>query len=75
MDALAQRHPRATNAIVEFVYGPLAEHPRRVGRPLAGELAGRRSTRRGTFRIIYRITDDAVVIEAVGHRDTIYRPI
>lgn len=74
MDALAQRHPTATNAIVEFVYGPLAEHPRRVGKPPARELAGRYSARRGTFRIIYRITDDAVVIEAVRHRSTIYRP-
>ena len=45
-------------ACVEFIYGPLAENPRRVGKPLRGELTGQFSARRGTYRIVYEISDD-----------------
>lgn len=74
MDALARTQPRATSAIVEFVYGPLRIDPYRVGKPLAGHLIGRYSARRGDYRVIYRITERTVVVEAVGHRSSIYRP-
>ena len=45
-------------ACVEFIYGPLAENPRRVGKPLRGELMGQFFARRGTFRIVYEFSDD-----------------
>ena len=45
-------------ACVELIYGPLADNPRRVGKPLRGELTGQYSARRGTYRIVYGISDD-----------------
>lgn len=63
-------------AIVEFVYGPLAENPHRVGKPLRGELAGRHSARRGEYRVIYTIDDHRVVVTllTLDHRRDAYRP-
>ena len=45
-------------ACVEFIRGTLAENPRRVGKPLRGELTDQFSARRGTYRIAYEISDD-----------------
>lgn len=59
-------------AAVEFVYGSLAENPRRVGKPLRFELEGLHSARRGDYRVIYRISD-VVTIVAIDHRSTVYR--
>jgi len=47
-------------ACVEFIYGPLAENPRWVGKPLRGELMGQFFARRGTFRIVYEFSDDVI---------------
>lgn len=52
-------------AAVEFMFGPLAENPQRVGRMLSNELIGRRSARRGQYRIIYRINDDQILVEVI----------
>lgn len=62
-------------AIVEFVYGPMAEDPKRVGKPLRFELVGRWSARRGSYRVIYRIDDESrvVTVEVVAHRSDAYR--
>lgn len=49
-------------AVAEFIHGPLAEQPRRVGKPLTGPLAGKYSVRRGEYRVIYTIEDGAVLI-------------
>ncbi|WP_193047714.1 type II toxin-antitoxin system RelE family toxin [Mycolicibacterium baixiangningiae] len=59
----------------EFIRGPLAENPYRVGKPLRGELEGRFSARRGEFRVIYQVFDDRVVVRVIhiGHRRDIYR--
>lgn len=67
---------KAASACVEFVYGPLAENPARVGHELRFELAGKRSARRGDFRIIYQIEEAAhgVTITAIDHRSDVYRP-
>ena len=66
---------KIATACVEFVYGGLAQNPRRVGRPLRLELAGKHSARRGDFRLIYEIDDDArsVTVIAVAHRSDVYR--
>jgi mRNA interferase RelE/StbE len=67
---------KAAAACIEFIYGSLAENPRRVGRELRLDLAGKHSARRGDFRVIYGIDDTAgvVVIIAIDHRSDVYRP-
>ena len=59
----------------EFIRGPLAEDPYRVGKPLRGQLEGRFSARRGEFRLIYRVFEDRVVIRVIhiAHRRDAYR--
>ena len=60
---------------LEFIYGDLAAHPRRVGKPLERELSGRFSARRGPYRVLYAINDevDAVTILHIDHRSDVYR--
>jgi len=63
-------------AVVEFLYGSLADNPYRVGKPLKLGLVGLHSARRGDYRVIYRI-DDArrrVEVVAIEHRSDVYRP-
>ena len=52
-------------AVVDFLYGPLAADPRRVGKPLRSELEGYWSARRGQYRVIYSIHDDRVLVRVV----------
>jgi mRNA-degrading endonuclease RelE of RelBE toxin-antitoxin system len=61
-------------AVVDFLYGPLAEDPRRVGKPLRLQLEGYRSARRGQYRVIYSIHDDEVLVRVVriSHRADAY---
>ncbi len=62
-------------AVAEFVYGPLAENPHRLGRMLRFDLEGDHAARRGDYRVIYRIDDaaHAVRIVAIDHRSDVYR--
>ena len=73
--ALARLPEKVAAAAVEFIYGSLAENPRRVGKPLKLGLAGLHSARRGDYRVIYRIDDDlhAVTVMAIEHRSDVYR--
>ncbi len=41
-------------------------------KPLRGDLAGRFRLRTGDYRLQFRIEDDLVVVERVGHRDGFY---
>jgi mRNA interferase RelE/StbE len=61
-------------AVVDFLYGPLAEDPYRVGKPLRFQLEGYWSARRGQYRVIYSIHDDEVLVRVVriSHRTDIY---
>jgi mRNA interferase RelE/StbE len=63
-------------AVFEFLSGPLAEHPYRVGKPLGGELAGRFGARRGEYRIVYMIENEIVTVTVlrIAHRRDAYRP-
>jgi mRNA-degrading endonuclease RelE of RelBE toxin-antitoxin system len=72
---LAKLREKIATAVVEFIYGGLADNPQRVGRELHLELTGLHSARRGDFRVIYRIDDarDRVVVIAIDHRADIYR--
>jgi mRNA interferase RelE/StbE len=72
-----QRLPeKAAAAAIEFCFGPLADDPRRVGKPLTRELAGYHGARRGQYRVIYRIDDAAQVVHVLWleHRSDVYRP-
>ena len=59
----------------EFIKGPLAENPHRVGKPLRDQLEGRYSARRGEFRVIYQIIEDRIVVRVIhiAHRRDVYR--
>ena len=72
MRALRRLPEKVATAAIEFIYGPLAENPQRVGKALRFELEGLHSARRGDYRIIYRITD-VVTIVAIEHRADVYR--
>ena len=61
-------------ACVEFIFGPLADNPYRVGKPLRAPLEGVHSARRGEFRVLYTVDDGAVTVLVVGiqHRRDAY---
>jgi mRNA interferase RelE/StbE len=63
-------------AVVETIFGSIAENPRRAGKALRGELEGLFSARRGDYRVIYEIDEGArvVIIHRAAHRATVYRP-
>lgn len=67
--------PRIVPAIVEFVYGDLASHPRRVGKPLERDLSGAFSARRGPYRVLYDIDPDSETAQIlrIDHRAEVYR--
>jgi mRNA-degrading endonuclease RelE of RelBE toxin-antitoxin system len=66
----------AAAAVAEFVVGDLLIAPRRVGKPLRGDLDGLWSARRGPYRVVYDIDDDRrlVSVVRVDHRLDVYRP-
>lgn len=68
--------PRVVPAVIEFLYGPLAQDPHRVGKPLRDNLTGLHSARRGSYRVLYEIDDGAQVITVIriAHRSSGYRP-
>ncbi|XVX20070.1 type II toxin-antitoxin system RelE family toxin [Actinomycetota bacterium] len=70
--ALQKLPEKVATAAIEFIYGPLAANPRRVGKALRFELDGLHSARRGDYRVIYRI-DARVTILAIEHRADAYR--
>jgi len=61
-------------AVIEAVFGTIAENPHRSGKPLRGELGGLYSARRD-FRIVYEIDDEAnvVLVHRAQHRRRAYR--
>ena len=72
---LAKLPEKVATAVVEFIYGGLADNPPRVGHELTLKLAGLHSARRGDFRVLYRINGDGagVIIVNIVHRADIYR--
>jgi mRNA interferase RelE/StbE len=78
--ATAQRDLRRlpekiATAVVEFVYGSLADNPQRVGRALHLELVEHHAARRGEYRVVYHIDDEdrAVLVVHIDHRADVYR--
>ena len=62
-------------ACLEFIFGPLADEPQRVGGPLSGQLTGMRSARRCSYRIIYKIDEQLRQVDVIhlDHRGNVYR--
>jgi mRNA-degrading endonuclease RelE of RelBE toxin-antitoxin system len=62
----------AAGACIEFVFGSLAEDPRRVGAPLRKPFEGQWRARRGEYRVRYRIDDEIRTVDVldVDNRDT-----
>lgn len=72
---LAETLPEAgAAACVEFLFGPLADNPQRVGAPLRPPFSGQWRARRGEYRVRYRIDDDAQVVYVldIDHRRNAY---
>ena len=62
-------------AVIEFLTRALISDPRRVGKPLRGDLAGIHSARRGTYRVLHRNdTTREVIVLRIDHRRDAYRP-
>lgn len=75
--ALTDELPEAVAAaVVDLLTTAIVREPRRVGKPLRGQLAGVWSARRGTYRILYRVFDETreVVVLRIDHRRDVYRP-
>ena len=66
---------KVRTAVLETIFGSIAENPQRAGKPLRGELEGLHSARRGEFRVIYEIDEDAriVLVHRAQHRRRVYR--
>jgi mRNA-degrading endonuclease RelE of RelBE toxin-antitoxin system len=74
--ALQSGLPEAVaTAVIEFLTGALLDNPRRVGKPLRGDLAGIHSARRGTYRVLYRINEQLreILVIRIDHRADAYR--
>lgn len=75
--ALIDQPPEAVAvAVIDFLTTTLIEQPRRVGKPLRGELDGIWAARRGTYRVLYRLNEERreVIVVRVDHRRDAYRP-
>jgi mRNA interferase RelE/StbE len=73
---LTERLPEAAaSACVEFLYGPLAADPHRVGAPLRKPFEGHWRARRGEYRVRYLIddTNNIVTVVDISHRRDAYR--
>ncbi|MGA8296963.1 MAG: type II toxin-antitoxin system RelE/ParE family toxin [Acidimicrobiales bacterium] len=73
---LAEHLPESVAAAsVEFIFGPLAEDPHRVGARLRQPFEGQWRARRGEYRVRYRIDDEHQIVHVldVDHRRDVYR--
>lgn len=73
---LDQLPPRVVPAIIEFLYGALAENPHRVGKALRDDFSGIHRSHRGGYRVLYEINeaDHSVTVTRVAGRADVYRP-
>jgi mRNA interferase RelE/StbE len=66
---------KIATACVELIFGPLSDNPRRVGKPLRGELDGLYSARGGDYRVAYCVVEEIRTVEIlhVARRSDAYR--
>ncbi|WP_136611009.1 type II toxin-antitoxin system RelE family toxin [Sinomonas albida] len=74
--SLARLPPRIAEPLLSFIYGSLAENPKRRSHELRNEFSGYRSARRGDYRVLVVLDDEArtMTVMDVGPRATVYRP-
>ena len=67
--------PDAAFAAWEFISGPLAADPHRVGAPLRQPFEGQWRARRGEYRVRYTVDDVGLTVTVldVDHRRDAYR--
>ena len=67
---------RIAAAVLDFLAGPLAQNPFRVGKELRSVLAEVHSARVGVYRVLYEINEESrtVLVLYVDHRADVYRP-
>jgi mRNA interferase RelE/StbE len=73
---LAEQLPESVaTACLEFILGPLASNPQRVGAPLREPFKRHWRARRGEYRVRYQIDEQTrrVVVLDVEHRRDAYR--
>ncbi|MGH3827289.1 MAG: type II toxin-antitoxin system RelE family toxin [Pseudonocardiaceae bacterium] len=73
---LTEQLPEAVAAAcVEFLSGPLAENPHRVGTPLRKPYEGYWRARRGEYRVRYAINDSTQTVQVldISHWRDAYR--
>jgi mRNA-degrading endonuclease RelE of RelBE toxin-antitoxin system len=74
---LTERLPAAAvaTAVIDFITTTLIAEPRRVGKPLRGQLACIWAARRGTYRVLYRVRERPreVIVLRIDHRRDAYR--
>ena len=73
---LTEQLPEAVAAAcLEFLYGPLAENPHRVGASLRKPFAGYWRARRGEYRVRYTIEESNQTVQVldISHRRDAYR--
>jgi len=73
--ALQRLPEKVASACVEFILGPLADNPHRLGKPLNGPLAAYHAARRGAYRVVYSIddADHSLTVVRIDHRADVYR--
>ncbi len=66
----------AAVALFEHITGPVANNPRRLGKPLEQPYEGVWTTRRGDYRALYVIDDHTrtITMITIAHRRDAYRP-
>lgn len=75
--ALTEELPEAVAvACADFIAGPLAENPQRVGKQLRAPIQNLHSAHRGEFGVIYEIFESRVHahVLSIKHRRDAYRP-
>ena len=72
---MARLPAKVAVAVLTFVDERLAVDPRRLSKPLSGDLLGLRTARNGDYRVLLRVTEDPAVvwIIRVDHRAHAYR--
>lgn len=63
------------HAALAALHRAIRDNPRRLGKPLVGELVDLFSARRGDYRIIYSSDESAktVIVHRIQHRADVYR--
>lgn len=65
--------PKSVRMRIDGVIERLEKWPQVSGvRPLRGELSGHYRVRTGDYRVQFRVSDNKLIVEKVGHRDGFY---